>query len=367
MIQFTRVGAVKFGRIRKGKRAGSGSRHPTAPGWFLTDAGRVLIRFPLDPRLSRALLEARRLGVLRQVLMLAAMMSLENIFSVRKRRAHATGADGDDEDADSSSGQRQRAIRPGGGIEGLVAPSGDHLTLLNVFRGFIRAAKSPGGRPAFRKRFALDARALTQATRIHRQISAIAARLLSEMDALRLRPASESTDEEEEEGDENEEVPGARGAGGGRLTRERESELVLRSLLAGFWPQCARLAPLAAGESRSKIQRLYVPVRADADASSGRASPSSSPPAAKKSRTTIDPANSETTAAAAALPRLPTHLKLHPSSALFHTRPPPLLLYTQLLVTSASFLKCASRIEQRWLDSASAASCKLASAKTSSA
>ncbi|MFC0676093.1 ATP-dependent RNA helicase HrpA [Brachybacterium hainanense] len=52
---------------------------PTAPGGRrLTDIGRQLARFPLDPRMARMLIEADRLGALREVLIIVAGLSIQD-------------------------------------------------------------------------------------------------------------------------------------------------------------------------------------------------------------------------------------------------------------------------------------------------
>ncbi|EWS80846.1 ATP-dependent RNA helicase HrpA [Brachybacterium phenoliresistens] len=52
---------------------------PEAPGGRrLTDIGRRLARFPLDPRLARMLIEADRLGALREVLIIVAGLSIQD-------------------------------------------------------------------------------------------------------------------------------------------------------------------------------------------------------------------------------------------------------------------------------------------------
>ncbi|MCL6423900.1 ATP-dependent RNA helicase HrpA [Brachybacterium sp. JHP9] len=52
---------------------------PSAPGGRrLTDIGRALARFPLDPRMARMLLEADRLGALREVLVIVAALSIQD-------------------------------------------------------------------------------------------------------------------------------------------------------------------------------------------------------------------------------------------------------------------------------------------------
>ena len=52
---------------------------PSAPGGRrLTRVGRTLARFPLDPRMARMLIEAHRLGALREVLIIVAAMSIQD-------------------------------------------------------------------------------------------------------------------------------------------------------------------------------------------------------------------------------------------------------------------------------------------------
>ncbi|MGP9693805.1 ATP-dependent RNA helicase HrpA [Brachybacterium sp. AOP25-B2-12] len=51
----------------------------SAPGGrVLTDIGRTLARFPLDPRMARMLIEADRLGALREVLVIVAALSIQD-------------------------------------------------------------------------------------------------------------------------------------------------------------------------------------------------------------------------------------------------------------------------------------------------
>src|SRR5699024_12493403 len=47
-------------------------------GRRLTRVGRTLARFPLDPRMARMLIEAHRLGALREVLIIVAAMSIQD-------------------------------------------------------------------------------------------------------------------------------------------------------------------------------------------------------------------------------------------------------------------------------------------------
>ncbi|WP_109210820.1 MULTISPECIES: ATP-dependent RNA helicase HrpA [Microbacterium] len=66
------LGAVRPARGRSGPE--TGGDHPT-----LTDLGREISRLPIDPRFARMLLEARRGGVLRDVLAIVAGMSIQDV------------------------------------------------------------------------------------------------------------------------------------------------------------------------------------------------------------------------------------------------------------------------------------------------
>lgn len=51
---------------------------PRRPGYDLTRVGRRLARLPIDPRLARMILEAERLGCVREVIVIAAALSLQD-------------------------------------------------------------------------------------------------------------------------------------------------------------------------------------------------------------------------------------------------------------------------------------------------
>ncbi len=56
----------------------------------LTDTGRKLARLPIDPRLGRMVIEAQRLGCVREVLVIASALSIQD---VRERPQKSSGAD----------------------------------------------------------------------------------------------------------------------------------------------------------------------------------------------------------------------------------------------------------------------------------
>ncbi|HEU4336478.1 MAG TPA: ATP-dependent RNA helicase HrpA [Nocardioides sp.] len=81
--------AAAPGRHEK-SRSGPGKPMTSRPGVRLTDVGRRLARLPIDPRLGRMILEAERLGCLRDVLVIAAALSIQDPRErPEEQRAHA--------------------------------------------------------------------------------------------------------------------------------------------------------------------------------------------------------------------------------------------------------------------------------------
>ncbi|WP_010535036.1 ATP-dependent RNA helicase HrpA [Brachybacterium squillarum] len=65
--------------VRLLEELGAIEADPQAPGGRrLTEVGRRLARFPLDPRMARMLIEADRLGALREVLVIVAFLSIQD-------------------------------------------------------------------------------------------------------------------------------------------------------------------------------------------------------------------------------------------------------------------------------------------------
>ncbi|HEX5115582.1 MAG TPA: ATP-dependent RNA helicase HrpA [Pseudonocardiaceae bacterium] len=95
----------------------------------LTDVGRQLARLPIDPRLARMVLEADRNGSLRDVLVIAAALSIQD---PRERPSDAEAA---------ATAQHAR----------FVDPDSDFLTYLNLWRYLREQRKSLSGNQ-FRKR-----------------------------------------------------------------------------------------------------------------------------------------------------------------------------------------------------------------------
>lgn len=87
----------------------------------LTDLGRKMARFPLNPRFSKILLAAPEYGCLAEALTIVAILSGENIYY---------------ESHDPE--QKQRALLAHAKFE---STHGDHLTMLNVYRAFTKSER----------------------------------------------------------------------------------------------------------------------------------------------------------------------------------------------------------------------------------
>lgn len=97
----------------------------------VTTTGQAMSKLPLEPALSRAILQATEEGCLKEVLTIAAMLSVENIWFSRKPKPQAGQPDrAHERDAEADRAHAQ-----------FRHPRGDHITYLMVYaaweaRGF---------------------------------------------------------------------------------------------------------------------------------------------------------------------------------------------------------------------------------------
>jgi len=97
------------------RELGAVTKPATGQGeWELTESGRLMARIPLDPRLSRMIIAARREGCLEEITVIAAALSLSD---PRERPAEK------EVEADRAQASFQD-------------PASDFLTLLNIWKGF---------------------------------------------------------------------------------------------------------------------------------------------------------------------------------------------------------------------------------------
>ncbi|MEV5068616.1 ATP-dependent RNA helicase HrpA [Microbacterium sp. LMI12-1-1.1] len=123
-------------------------RHPT-----LTDLGREIARLPIDPRFARMLVEARRTGVLRDVLAIVAGLSIQDVRERPEDRR---------EEADRLHAR-------------FTDPSSDFLSLLNLWN-HLREKQSELGSSAFRRLCRaeyLNYVRVREWADVHRQLSAL--------------------------------------------------------------------------------------------------------------------------------------------------------------------------------------------------
>lgn len=158
----------------------------------LTDLGKSMAEFPLEPQFSRALIEADRLGCAGDALTLVSILSSEGVW-FRPSRQNA------DQVKIASEIQSQ-----------FVHPMGDHTTMLNVFRAW----EENGCDPHWCKENFLHHRALRQANDIRRQLC----------DQLQQKRSAIQTS-----------------------GRSGSYDNLLQALCAGFYMQCARQCSAGGG------------------------------------------------------------------------------------------------------------------------
>ncbi len=117
----------------------------------LTDRGRIMARMPVDPRLSRMLIEARRGGCLPQMLVIAAALSIQD---PRERPA----------DKAQQADQAQAVFRD---------PASDFVTLLTIWEKS-NAFQRTGPLKRYCREHFLSFRRLREWRDIHRQLGAVA-------------------------------------------------------------------------------------------------------------------------------------------------------------------------------------------------
>jgi ATP-dependent helicase HrpA len=139
-----------------GGRKGEGARGKAEGGKRveLTETGRMMARIPLDPRLSRMLIEARREGCLEEMAVIAAALSIPD---PRERPAEKT-----------AEADRAHA--------GFNDPTSDFLTLLHIWKRFRTARQAAGSHSALRRfcrEHFLSYRRMREWEDIHRQIGEV--------------------------------------------------------------------------------------------------------------------------------------------------------------------------------------------------
>lgn len=151
----------------EGKRSGAGARPQ------LTPVGRIMANLPLDPRISRMLIEASRRNCLKEMTVIASALSISD---PRERPP----------EKEKQADQKHQAF---------VDPYSDFLTLLNIwnkFHAFEGAGKGLGKIKKFTKENFLSFRRMREFLDVHEQIS----KILEEYDLSETLPRIEQAGED---------------------------------------------------------------------------------------------------------------------------------------------------------------------------
>ncbi|MBU2055617.1 MAG: ATP-dependent RNA helicase HrpA [Proteobacteria bacterium] len=143
---------LELGAIEAAKKEEGNAKQP----WSLSERGRIMARLPLDPRVSRMVIEARREGCLAEVVVIAAALSIQD---PRERPA------GKEAEAD-------RIHAP------LKDPASDFVALLNMWERVREVAESHGSENRVRRfcrEHLLSYRRMREWRDVHDQLLAILA------------------------------------------------------------------------------------------------------------------------------------------------------------------------------------------------
>ncbi|KAL4092934.1 hypothetical protein PRIC1_011923 [Phytophthora ramorum] len=255
-----------------------------------TPLGKLMAAFPLEPKLSRALVESLLLDCSREMTQVVATLSVENVFVEthhrNQKRRHRDESDGED-DKGPDWEQRMLALKE----DRLLHEDGDQLTYLLLLKAFESVScKAQGHRRDLEKWCEdrhLRLRALTMAGSIVKQLRDIIDSL-SRRDIEAVKETVRSSD-----------------------TRDSRREASLddrlrQALCAGFFMNAAR---------RCTLETVYRLMHHGDDGK-----------------------------------RAAQLVQFHPLSVMCYSSPPEFCVYQELVVTSKPFMRGALAVERRWLD-----------------
>ncbi|KAE9019342.1 putative pre-mRNA-splicing factor ATP-dependent RNA helicase [Phytophthora rubi] len=252
-----------------------------------TPLGKLMAAFPLEPKLSRALVESLLLDCSREMTQVVAMLSVENVFvETQSRSKKRWRRDESDDEGDKAPDWEQRmlALKK----DGLLHDDGDQLTYRLILTAFESASRKAHGHHRDLERWCEDRhlrlRSLTMAGSIVKQLRDI-------IDSLSRRDL-DAVKETLRDGD-----------------RQRDSSLddrLRQAVCAGFFMNAAR---------RCTLETVYRLMHRDEDGKH-----------------------------AAQL------VQFHPLSAMSYVSPPEFCVYQELVVTSKPFIRGALAVDRRWLD-----------------
>jgi len=160
--------------------------------------GVQLAEFPLEPRLAKALLSSWDFGCGEEMIVVAAMLSVGEVW------IHPRGSRGQRDKLDVAMAE-------------FAVGEGDHVTLLNVFRGFEDEPEGNNQSPQeWCAENMLNHRALKRAKEVHRQLKGYLLRTARELHSGESRPLASCGD---------------------------DTTAILKCIISGFFANVARLGP----------------------------------------------------------------------------------------------------------------------------
>ena len=108
----------------------------------ITQLGRQMALFPLDPAVSKVLIKSKDAGVSDEVITIVAMLSTENIFYQGSHKENNDNGGPSNVEGDKSQKKKGVAVsiqEVDNAKRAFAADEGDHLFLLNVYRGYMEA------------------------------------------------------------------------------------------------------------------------------------------------------------------------------------------------------------------------------------
>ncbi|KAF9386945.1 hypothetical protein CPC16_007302 [Podila verticillata] len=160
--------------------------------------GMRLAEFPLDPLLGKILLDSSRFGCSYEMLTIAAMVSVQNIF------------------LNPTSLQTEEQHRKFG------AQEGDHITLLNIYDAFVQRGKKSG---RWCSNYLINFKAMSRALSVRAHLERYLVRVLNLSNPSELTSCTRATQT------------------GRAITAAASTIPLLKCLVSGYFAQAARIAP----------------------------------------------------------------------------------------------------------------------------
>ena len=146
----------------------------------ITEIGRILAEFPLEPQLAKCLLTAPLYGCVLEILTIIAMLSVPSVFTRqnggrRGIRDSAGMRELDEMEEDDDLREKPSCFAEEESRKMFADPESDHITLLNIFDAYQRVSESD--KTLWCNNHFLNSRSLFQAYNVREQLCSLVERL----------------------------------------------------------------------------------------------------------------------------------------------------------------------------------------------